>query len=241
MASGSSRCFLSDEELLFAVNNLESEEEYSEFGDFDSEYYPTDNEDSDSAAIDEAAPQPSRKRNRSNPPLFQWHSGAFKPVIHAFDDSASGISTNEIQDEPTALDIFRCFFSQEIMQEIASETNKYYQFVTDKIPPSTGSRLQKWGHTTVEELYVFLAVTMLMVRTKKLTILEYWSTDPLLATPQFSDFMSRDRYLLLLRLLHFRDKNPCEGDRLYKQNKTHHPPSQNKIHSSFYSISISLH
>jgi hypothetical protein len=103
------------------------------------------------------------------------------------------------------------------MQEISSETNKYYQFVTDKIPPSAGSRLQKWRDTTIEELYVFLAVTMLMVRIKKLTILDYWSTDPLLATPQFSDFMSRDRYLLLLRLLHFSDNNnQPEGDRLYK-------------------------
>ena len=52
---------------------------------------------------------------------------------------------------------------------------------------------------------------------KKLKINEYWSTDPLLSTPQFSDLMSRDRYLLLLRLLHFSDnENQPEGDRLYK-------------------------
>jgi hypothetical protein len=192
MASRSSRCFLSDEELLVAVNTVESEDEFSENGVFESEYHPIDSEDSVSAVIDQAASQTSRKRNRPSPPLFQWHSGTFNPVIHVFDESASGISTDEIQDEPNALDIFRCFFSREFMQEIASETNKYYQFVTEKIPPSACSRLQKWRNTTIEELYVFLAVTMLMVRMKKLTILEYWSTDPLLATPQFSDFMSRD-------------------------------------------------
>jgi hypothetical protein len=101
------------------------------------------------------------------------------------------------------------------MQEIASETTKYYQFVTDKIPPYAGSRLKKWRNTIIEELYVVLAVTMLMVRMKKLTILDYWPTDPLLATPQFSDIMSRDRYLLLLRLLHLNDNNQPEGDRLY--------------------------
>jgi hypothetical protein len=112
MASCSTRRFLSDEELTVAVNTVESEDEYSENSDF-----PSDNEDSDSAVSDQAAPQPLRKRNRSNPPLFQWHSGVFNPKVHLFDDSVSGISTNEIQDEPTALDIFHCFFSQEIMKK----------------------------------------------------------------------------------------------------------------------------
>lgn len=110
MASCSARCFLSDEDLMIAVNTVESEDEYSEIGEFDSEYHPCGNEDSGNAVIDQAAPQPSRKRNCTNPPLFQWHSDAFNPTVHLFDDSASGISTNEIQDEPTALDIFQCFF-----------------------------------------------------------------------------------------------------------------------------------
>jgi hypothetical protein len=94
MASCSVRRFLSDEKLFVAINTVESEDEYSEIGDFDSEYLPSDNEDSDSAVIDHAAPQTSRKRTRPNPPLFQWHSGALNPVIHVFDLSASGISTN---------------------------------------------------------------------------------------------------------------------------------------------------
>jgi hypothetical protein len=112
MASCSARCFLSDEELLVAVNTVESEDEYLKICDFDSEFHPGDNEDGGSVVIDHATPQTSRKRNRPNPPVFQWHSGAFNPVIHVFDDSASGISTNEIQDEPTALDIFVFFFSR---------------------------------------------------------------------------------------------------------------------------------
>jgi hypothetical protein len=118
MASYSARCFLSDEELLVAVNTRESEGDYSEIGDFESEYHPSDNEDSGSAVIVQAAPQPSRKRNRPNPPLFQWHSGAFNSKIHVFDDSASGISTNLIQDVPTAFEtFFGVFFSRKIMQE----------------------------------------------------------------------------------------------------------------------------
>jgi hypothetical protein len=63
MASRSARYFLSDEELSVAVNSVESEDEYSDFGNFDSEYHPSDNEDTGSAVIDETAPQPSRKKS----------------------------------------------------------------------------------------------------------------------------------------------------------------------------------
>jgi hypothetical protein len=46
---------------------------------------------------------------------------------------------------------------------------------------------------------------MLMARVKTVTIAEYCSKDALIATPQFTDYMSQDRFLLLLRLLHFND------------------------------------
>jgi hypothetical protein len=54
---------------MVTVNTVESKDEYSEISDFDSEFHPSDNEDSGSAVIDQAAPQLSRKRNRPNPPF----------------------------------------------------------------------------------------------------------------------------------------------------------------------------
>jgi hypothetical protein len=70
---------------------------------------------------------------------------------------------------------------------------------------------------TPDELFIFFAVTMLMVRAKKLKISDYWSTDPLLVTPQYSDYMSRNRYLVLIHLLHLNDNYlPTEGEKLYK-------------------------
>ena len=49
----------------------------------------------------------------------------------------------------------------------------------------------------------------------------YWSKDSILATPIFNQVMRRDRFLLLLRFLHFADNaqyNPADPDRdkLYK-------------------------
>jgi len=52
---------------------------------------------------------------------------------------------------------------------------------------------------------------------KKLEINENWSTDPLLMSPIFSKIMSRDKYLLILRVLHFNNnENQISGDRLFK-------------------------
>jgi hypothetical protein len=60
-----------------------------------------------------------------------------------------------------------------------------------------------------------------MSRVKKLTIAEYWSKDPLISTHQFTDYISRDGYLSLLRVLHFNDNEiQIPGDRLYKLKPT---------------------
>lgn len=52
---------------------------------------------------------------------------------------------------------------------------------------------------------------------KKNNIKDYWSTSPLLLTPIFGKTMSQDRYLIILRLLHFCDnQNQVQGNRLFK-------------------------
>lgn len=57
---------------------------------------------------------------------------------------------------------------------------------------------------------------MLMAHERKGTIAEYWPINPLLSTPAFSK-MSRNRFLLILRFLHFSDnEDQTHGDRLHK-------------------------
>ena len=97
------------------------------------------------------------------------------------------------------------------------QINITFNCVCEKMPPSQFSRLQKWANTTVKELYIVFAITMFMSRVKKRTLAEYWTKDPLIATHQFSNYMSRDRYLLLLRILHFNDNTTqIPGKRLHK-------------------------
>lgn len=100
------------------------------------------------------------------------------------------------------------------MGKIVFETNRY----AEQQPVSTKhSRLAKWNNTTIDEMYIFLAVNMLMARNKKLQIQDYWSTNERLHQNIFSQLLSRHRYLLLLRLIHFCDNSQqVHGERLYK-------------------------
>ena len=69
-------------------------------------------------------------------------------------------------------------------------------------------------------MYTFLAVNMLMVRNKKLPVSEYWSTDRFLCSPIFHEITPKNRFNLLMSMLHFcnNEKQP-EGDKLFKISK----------------------
>ncbi|EFN69996.1 PiggyBac transposable element-derived protein 4, partial [Camponotus floridanus] len=58
---------------------------------------------------------------------------------------------------------------------------------------------------TKDEFEFFLSLSILMGHVRKGDLKDYWSTDPLLHTPIFRQTMTRDRYLQLLRNLHFQN------------------------------------
>jgi hypothetical protein len=60
MATSSSRHLLAEDEILHVVYTLESDDEYSEISDFESDNHPSDGDESDSAVTDQPAPQHSR-------------------------------------------------------------------------------------------------------------------------------------------------------------------------------------
>jgi hypothetical protein len=71
----------------------------------------------------------------------------------------------------------------------------------------------------LSELYCFFAVSLLMTRNKKLSLPEYWNKDILLRSDIFGEIMARDRYFMLLRMIHFTHELGRTDDRLIKKNK----------------------
>ncbi|KAG8239803.1 hypothetical protein J437_LFUL019419 [Ladona fulva] len=156
------------------------------------------------------------KRKKTSSSGMDWFSCDLTPKIHLFDTTSSGCKA-DVSAISSISAIFKIFVSTELVSLISKETNRFYQFTMDRSAERILTSLQAWKDTTNEEMYRFLAITMLMPRTRKLALHEYWSRDALLKTPIFGELMSRDRYLTILRMLHFSDNNiPNSGDRLHK-------------------------
>lgn len=91
---------------------------------------------------------------------FVWSDGSdFVPHRHPFSSTFSGVTDEwPCDDNARECDYFRAFFNDATIDLIVTETNKYYQYVTNMFPFKDHSRVHKWIDTTPQELYVFLAL-----------------------------------------------------------------------------------
>lgn len=147
----------------------------------------------------------------------------YSPNSFHFDNSQSGIDNDLINNldsessEYKELNIFKQIFDEDLVQHIVEETNKFYHFLVNNKVLSKHSKLVKWKETNINEMYVFFSFMLLMAHVQKNNIKDYWSKSIFLSTPIFSKIMTQDRFLLLLRILHFCDnRNQISGDRLFK-------------------------
>lgn len=127
-----------------------------------------------------------------------------------------------------AVDYFSLYFGEDMFQLIVDETNKYAsQYMLDnRVTMKPNSPMQKWFPTEMNEMKCFLGLLILAGIVYKPRLKMYWSVDELYATPIFSQVMRRDRFLLLLKFLHFSDNKDTgynaqdpNRDRLHKLGK----------------------
>ncbi len=116
------------------------------------------------------------------------------------------------------VDFVELFLTPELIQSIVEQTNLYAQqtisFVTQHTPHS---HIKSWKPVTVHEMKVFLGLHFLTGIIRKPCLKMYWSTDELLSTPIFGKHVSRKRFELIMRFMHFSDNsNPNTRDKLYK-------------------------
>lgn len=79
------------------------------------------------------------------------------------------------------------------------------------------STSDEWEDLTDPELYRFFALTMLMIRSVRISLSDYWSEDPLLPLEIFSKTMSEKRYRFLLRRVELKraDEYPEDDESYY--------------------------
>lgn len=112
------------------------------------------------------------------------------------------------------LDYFNLLFDDHFFQLVVENTNSY---AVEILVNSTSdqSRITRWKDVTKEEFRTFLGLFFHMGTIKINRINDYWRTHYLFNLPSFAKFMSRNRFLLILRALHFND-NSVDGNQLSK-------------------------
>ncbi|XP_050299757.1 piggyBac transposable element-derived protein 4-like [Anthonomus grandis grandis] len=123
----------------------------------------------------------------------------------------------DLDENSTPLDIFSLIVDDEIISHIVTETNKYAQQKIRSSQKTKGSRINQWTATNNDEIKKFLGLTMWMGLVRLSTLSDYGSTRSIynLAVPRA--LMSRNRYQLLLSMVHFNDnKTIVPGKRLGK-------------------------
>jgi len=63
--------------------------------------------------------------------------------------------------------------------------------------------MKPWTPITEDELWIMITLSINMGHVIKGQLKDYWSQDPLLYTPIYGESLSRNRYLQILRYLHF--------------------------------------
>lgn len=103
--------------------------------------------------------------------------------------------------EQTPFSYFSLFFTQTFFKLLTVETNAYAEIVFLE-DCGERARISDWKDTTVDEMKIFLGILFLMGLVRINRMNDCWRKHYLFNLP-FGKFMGRDRFLLLLRCLHF--------------------------------------
>lgn len=173
----------SDSEIEDLIESSESDEIFS-----------SSNSDTDDDSLDDVrdwCPINTSARQPS-PPKFPFSAkpGIKIPIVNA--------------DDP--LDYFSYFFNDDVLSFIAKETNCYAKEYFENTNLTPSSRALDWEETNTEELMCFLALLLLQGIVQKPVEKWFWSKRPALSTPFFRQVMTEKRYGLIMKFLHFENK-----------------------------------
>ena len=114
---------------------------------------------------------------------------------------------------------FEQFVTTDFVSDCVTETNRYAAQMSGGTGLSPFSRIRNWVDTTVFELFLYFGLLILMGIDRRPKLSMYWSHNFFVNTPAFSALMSRDRFLLIRRFLHFVDNTDYKrgvSEKLFK-------------------------
>ncbi len=133
------------------------------------------------------------------------------------------------------IDCYRHFITDEVISLMVRETNRYVEQYLLTHKPSKRSKNLQWEPITNEEMLKFLGIVIEMGLVQMPKLDYYWSKSQLYGSKIIQNTISRDKFELLLKFLHFSNNNEKDAseDRLVKLN-----PLLNLLKARFKSVYI---
>ncbi|GFW73903.1 piggyBac transposable element-derived protein 4 [Trichonephila clavipes] len=228
------RKFLTQIEIENLMKNLDEEN----FDDSDSEF--EDEFENSILENNEIELDVSANFDEEADGLFSWKEVEGSEMINVLPFSSKvGLKVDAISFK-TENDFFKLMLTDEILAVLVEETNRYAFDLLNLHGESSDKRkhASSWKPTDKNEILKFLGLILLMGYIEKDSIQDYWTTDNLIETPIFREVMPRDRFLMILKFLHFSDNSLKESrdsptyDRLWKIRKVF--DSFNRIFKEVY-------
>jgi len=176
------------------------------------ENYLTDSSESEDESEDESNIQ----RDTSNF-MPQWSkTNVFIPQVDNYHAETEKIKNLELrsklQEQCTPLQLLKFFISDEIVESILNESEKFAKLIFEAKPNAP-----KISPFSRDEFWIFMGLHMTMGIHKLPQMSHYWCQNKLVNCPIFGENMSRNRFMEILRVLHFSDnKKPNAQNRFWK-------------------------
>lgn len=221
-----------EEEIPGSKEQIEEEKASSEEDPFyssddsfnDHDYHPSSTDDS-SASTSNSSSQESvalgasdnEEGNLENIDTdISQEENPWQPVIpRPFDFEFTDNETINISGEiENPIDAYKLFLTDDVLDLIVRETNKYAK---EKLQQQRKKRKNpEWHDTDKNEILQFFSIVITMGLVPLPTISAYWSKDEMFNNKFVSEIMPRDRFLSLLKFIHFADNSVKDKDRLRK-------------------------
>ncbi|XP_054593548.2 piggyBac transposable element-derived protein 4 isoform X2 [Nothobranchius furzeri] len=150
---------------------------------------------------------------------LDWNEAGWQPNKIPFTATSGPRNAAADLDCDVPAKFLELFLTDELLDHIVHQTNlyasQYFQAHPDLPHHSRGNA---WKPVSVSELKTFFGLTFLTGYVKKPSTEMYWSVDEVDATPYFNRTMSRNRFEIIWKFLHYNDNNAnLDGmDKMYK-------------------------